>query len=75
MTEGIENLVRLVGEVTANAIPAIVASLMVPGTKYGALIPSVCRNIYVEDPPRVFLTRSGAESLSPFVEHKNVLNA
>jgi uncharacterized protein (TIGR03437 family) len=35
---------------------AIIASLMVPGTKYGALLPSVYRNIYVEDPPRVFLS-------------------
>jgi uncharacterized protein (TIGR03437 family) len=35
---------------------AIIASLMVPGTNYGALIPSVYRNIYVEDPPRVFLS-------------------
>jgi uncharacterized protein (TIGR03437 family) len=35
---------------------AIVASLMVPGTNYGALLPSVYRNIYVEDPPRVFLS-------------------
>src|SRR5579863_8288527 len=35
---------------------AIVASLMVPGTNYGALIPSVFRNIYVEDPPRVLFS-------------------
>jgi uncharacterized protein (TIGR03437 family) len=35
---------------------AIVASLMVPGTSYGALLPSVYRNIYVEDSPRVFLS-------------------
>jgi uncharacterized protein (TIGR03437 family) len=35
---------------------AIVASLMVPGSKYGSLIPSVFRNIYVEDPPRVLFT-------------------
>ncbi len=32
---------------------AIVASLMVPTTKFGTLIPSVYRNIYVEDAPRV----------------------
>jgi uncharacterized protein (TIGR03437 family) len=35
---------------------AIVASLMVPGTVYGGLIPSVFRNIYVEDPPRVLFS-------------------
>ena len=35
---------------------AIIASLMVPGTSYGALIPSVFRNIYVEDPPRVLFS-------------------
>jgi len=35
---------------------AIIASLMVPGTNYGALIPSVFRNIYVEDPPRVLFS-------------------
>ncbi len=35
---------------------AIVASLMTPGTSFGALLPSVYRNIYVEDPPRVLLS-------------------
>ncbi|MFI5166249.1 MAG: hypothetical protein ACHQQS_06500 [Thermoanaerobaculales bacterium] len=35
---------------------AVVASLMVPGTNFGSLNPSVYRNIYVEDPPRVFLS-------------------
>jgi len=35
---------------------AIIASLMVPGTSYGGLIPSVFRNIYVEDPPRVLFS-------------------
>ncbi len=35
---------------------AIVASLMVPGTNYGSLIPSVFRNIYVEDAPRVLFS-------------------
>jgi uncharacterized protein (TIGR03437 family) len=35
---------------------AIVASLMVPGTNYGASLPSVFRNIYVEDPPRVLFS-------------------
>jgi uncharacterized protein (TIGR03437 family) len=35
---------------------AIVASLMIPGTKYGATIPSLFRNIYVEDPPRVLFS-------------------
>ena len=35
---------------------AIIASLMVPETNFGSLIPSVYRNIYVEDPPRVFLS-------------------
>jgi uncharacterized protein (TIGR03437 family) len=35
---------------------AIVASLMIPSTNYGALIPSVFRNIYVEDQPRVLFS-------------------
>lgn len=35
---------------------AIVASLMVPGTNFGALLRSVFRNIYVEDPPRVLFS-------------------
>jgi uncharacterized protein (TIGR03437 family) len=35
---------------------AIVASLMIPGTNYGALLPSVFRNIYVEDAPRVLFS-------------------
>jgi uncharacterized protein (TIGR03437 family) len=43
---------------------AIVASLMVPGTNYGALIPSVFRNIYVEDPPRVLFSLKITPSLT-----------
>jgi uncharacterized protein (TIGR03437 family) len=43
---------------------AIVASLMVPGTNYGALIPSVYRNIYVEETPRVFLSLKITPSLT-----------
>jgi uncharacterized protein (TIGR03437 family) len=35
---------------------AIVASLMTPGTNFGTLLPSVYRNIYVEDPPRVLFS-------------------
>jgi len=35
---------------------AVVASMMVPGTNFGALLPSLYRNIYVEDAPRVFLS-------------------
>jgi uncharacterized protein (TIGR03437 family) len=35
---------------------AIIGSLMVPGTNFGALLPSVYRNIYVEDPPRVLFS-------------------
>jgi uncharacterized protein (TIGR03437 family) len=35
---------------------AIVASLMVPGTNFGTLLPSVYRNIYVEDAPRVLFS-------------------
>jgi uncharacterized protein (TIGR03437 family) len=35
---------------------AIVASLMTPGTIYGGLIPSIFRNIYVEDTPRVLFS-------------------
>ena len=35
---------------------AIVGSLMVPGTTFGALLPSAYRNIYIEDPPRVLFS-------------------
>lgn len=35
---------------------AIIASLMVPTTSYGGLIPSVFRNIYVEDPPQALFS-------------------
>jgi uncharacterized protein (TIGR03437 family) len=35
---------------------AIVASLMIPGTYYGSLIPSVFRNIFVQDAPRVLFS-------------------
>jgi len=35
---------------------AIIASLMAPGTNFGALLPSVYRNIYVDDPPRVLFS-------------------
>jgi uncharacterized protein (TIGR03437 family) len=35
---------------------AIVASLMIPGTVFGSLIPSVYRNIYVEDPPQALFS-------------------
>jgi hypothetical protein len=35
---------------------AVIASLMVPGTKFGASHPSLYRNIYVEDPPRVLFS-------------------
>jgi hypothetical protein len=35
---------------------AVIASLMVPGTKYGSIQPPLFRNIYVEDPPRVLLS-------------------
>ncbi len=35
---------------------AIVASLMIPGTNFGSLIPSVYRNIYVEDPPQTIFS-------------------
>ncbi len=35
---------------------AIVASLMTPGTNFGTLLPSVYRNIYVEDAPHTFLS-------------------
>jgi uncharacterized protein (TIGR03437 family) len=34
----------------------IVASMMTPGTIFGASDPPVFRNIYVEDPPQVFLS-------------------
>jgi hypothetical protein len=35
---------------------AVIASMMVPGTKFGTSHPSTYRNIYVEDPPRVLLS-------------------
>jgi hypothetical protein len=35
---------------------AVVASMMVPGTQFGSMHPSVYRNIYVEDPPQVLLS-------------------
>jgi len=35
---------------------AVVDSMMTPGTKFGTLIPSVYRNIYVEDPPQVLFS-------------------
>jgi uncharacterized protein (TIGR03437 family) len=35
---------------------AVVASLMIPGTKFGTLLPSVYRNIYVDDPPNVLFS-------------------
>jgi uncharacterized protein (TIGR03437 family) len=35
---------------------AIIGSLMVPGTKFGTLIPSLYRNIFVEDAPRVLFS-------------------
>ncbi len=35
---------------------AIVASLQVPGTNFGAVLPSLFRNIYVEDTPRVLFS-------------------
>ncbi len=35
---------------------AVIASMMVPGTKFGASHPSTYRNIYVEDPPQVLLS-------------------
>jgi hypothetical protein len=35
---------------------AVIASLMVPGTKFGASHPSLYRNIYVEDPPQVLFS-------------------
>jgi uncharacterized protein (TIGR03437 family) len=42
---------------------AVVASVMVPGTSYGALLPSVYRNIYVEDTPRVLFSLKITPSL------------
>jgi uncharacterized protein (TIGR03437 family) len=35
---------------------AVIASLMVPGTTYGAKQPPVFRNIYLEDPPQVLFS-------------------
>ena len=35
---------------------AVIASLMAPGTNFGKVHPPVYRNIFVDDPPRVFLS-------------------
>jgi uncharacterized protein (TIGR03437 family) len=35
---------------------AVIASLMVPGTAFGAVQPSLYRNIFVEDPPRTLFS-------------------
>jgi uncharacterized protein (TIGR03437 family) len=35
---------------------AVIASVMVPGTMFGAVQPSLYRNIFVEDPPRTLLS-------------------
>ncbi len=35
---------------------AVIASLMVPGTTFGTVQPSLFRNIYVEDPPQTLLS-------------------
>ena len=35
---------------------AVIASLMVPGTMFGSVQPSLYRNIYVEDPPNTLLS-------------------
>jgi uncharacterized protein (TIGR03437 family) len=35
---------------------AVIASLMVPGTMFGSVQPSLYRNIFVEDPPRTLLS-------------------
>jgi len=34
----------------------VIVSVMVPGTKFDSVLPSVYRNIYVEDPPRVLFS-------------------
>jgi hypothetical protein len=35
---------------------AIIASMMVPGTLFGSMVPSTYRNIFIEDPPQVLLS-------------------
>jgi hypothetical protein len=35
---------------------AIIASMMIPGTQFGAMKPSLYRNIFVEDPPQVLFS-------------------
>ena len=35
---------------------AVIASMMVPGTLFGSMQPSLYRNIYVEDPPQVLFS-------------------
>jgi hypothetical protein len=35
---------------------AVIASLMVPGTNFGAVHPSLYRNIHVDEPPRVLFS-------------------
>ena len=40
----------------SNQNNAVIASLMVPGTKFGSAAPPIFRNIFVEDPPQVLLS-------------------
>jgi hypothetical protein len=35
---------------------AVIASMMIPGTQFGAMKPSLYRNIFVEDPPQVLFS-------------------
>jgi hypothetical protein len=35
---------------------AVIASMMVPGTLFGSMVPSTYRNIFIEDPPQVLLS-------------------
>jgi len=59
---------------------AVIASMMVPGTQYGALSPPVFRNIFVEDPPQVLFSfkiippRANANTSTDILTTPSVLN-
>jgi hypothetical protein len=59
---------------------AIIASMMTPGTQYGAVAPPTFRNIYVEDPPQVLFSfkiippRANANTESVILTTPSVLN-
>ena len=59
---------------------AVIASMMVPGTQYGAVNPPLFRNIFVEDSPQVFFSlkinppRANANTSKDILTTPSVLN-